>query len=192
MDHPCVAAFDEIISRMRSAQFDAPVVIEQEIVPQVFFSADLEQGNVEITPLERDGALLNISVTVTGQPRWFVLGFRLGTGSFSSGDTIGLIAEVRASEAPVSKPFIRSLWPEQYHDTAFAEPLEIGVDPQPTVLLHTIAQEDPLTYGETRQNLLVPLPMRDFTLCLHDLRLLHLSHELGLSARPLSLGGLTV
>lgn len=190
--HPCVVAATKTINALRAAKVTGAFDPAAHLSPQVYFSADFSQGGVEITLPPLPDGLLKAVISVAGQPEWLALNIGLGTGSFRAGDTLGIVADLRGTDAFRIQPFIRSDCDGTQCDTTLVEDFTVGGDRGISTLLHPITAEDPITCGTAFHTLILPLPKRDIAVELYDLRLFHIDAATGLRARAVTLGGLAV
>lgn len=192
MTHPCVAAITQSLSQLRADEYAGPIDPDTHLSPEVYFSIDTQQGTPQITLQELEGGLLKAALNVTGTPEWLTLNIGLGTGRFEIGDTIGLVTDFRGTDAFSTRPFIRSNRDGEAHDTALAEEMVFGGQPSISTLLHSITSEDALGYGEAFHTLVIPLPKRNLSLSLYDLRMFHIDGAQGGGAHAATLGSLAV
>lgn len=166
---------------------------DTQISPGVYFSADTKGGNTRITLHPTEGGLLNADLKITGNPVWLTLNIGLGTGRFETGDTVGIVADLGNGDDTFNvQPFIRSNDKVEQFDTVLAQTLAFGGTHGVTTLLHTIAAQDALSHGEAFHTLIIPLPKRDLSMKINDLRFLHIKAATSAHLQGTTLGGLAI
>lgn len=193
MTHPCVVSTTNTLSLLRTTDLTGPFEPDVPLSPDVYFSADTVQGMAQITLHPLEGGLVKAGLEVTGDPEWLSLNIGLGTGSFQTGDTVGIVADTRGSDSFATRPVLRSSRAnDETVDTCLAEDFIFGGLPGTMILLHPVTTEDALAYGEAFHTLILPLPKRNISLTLNDLRLVHLDASSGIDLQAMTLGGLAV
>ncbi|MFN3954293.1 MAG: hypothetical protein ACK4LQ_07540 [Pararhodobacter sp.] len=168
------------------------------LVDGFYFSWDAQQAQVDLSlhrPAREAGAqtapLFELRTRVSGEPRWLSMNISLGSHRFASGDVIALIGALHCPEAETLPAFIRTRANGEDSDTTLFEPLR-GKGASVTTALHTVEPADNLVIDDAFHTLIVPLPRRDFTLVLNDLRLFVLPAAAGLRSQPQTLASFAV
>jgi len=126
---------------------------------------------VDIMASSGPGDLLSADIKVKGTPQWFTLNFGLGSGAFAKGDTLGLVLQGSASPTADLYPFVRSVEEHgERNDTLIADAVRLEPKISQHVILHGVEAHDPLAWARKFHTLIIPLPKRDFTLKLIDMR----------------------
>lgn len=192
MTHPCVEATTNTLESLRAATLNGQCAIHEHFSPSIYFSSNLADDQISITLLPSDNGLLKADIKLQATPKWLTLCIELGTGVFSPGDVLGLVADLRTSDPFSSSAFIRSGPNSDDSDTQLAQDLRFGAEPPVMTVLHQVTANNPLTYLSNMQTLLMPLPKRNLSFEIRDLRLFHIEAAAGLSLRAQTLGGLSV
>lgn len=165
------------------------------LVDGFYFSWDAEQAQVELSlhrpTRQGDAPLFELRARVSGEPRWLSMNISLDTHRFAAGDVIALVGALHCPEAESLPAYIRSRANGEDCDTPLAEPLR-GNGAAVATALHTIEPADNLLINDAFHTLIVPLPQRDFTLVLNDLRLFVLPAAAGLRSQPQTLASFAV
>ena len=154
-----------------------PVANNEKIVDGVYLSWDDSQAAVQCHWVQSEGALLDLTVMVSGKPGWMSLNFELGTATFTPGATLIAALSVRTEGMGTIRPFIRTQGPEgwettpDWRDTAFDWEADMSYEGV-KILPCEVNSEAPLAIPEGFHTLIVPLPTETFRLTLKDLRLL--------------------
>lgn len=141
------------------------------IGPGAYFSWDAEGGDVTLQVRPELGLMFHLSASVRRAPRWLSFCLELREGSFAAGDILGLVLELEGCAGHTLPLFIRSARDGGVLDTYLQEPLVGTSTVSVQTLLHPIRADQAMADGPAFHTLVVPLPMRDFSLELRDLRL---------------------
>jgi hypothetical protein len=180
MTHPAEIAAARCLAALRALPKPVRAEPGKPVVPQLNFHWDAEQAQVTLDLIDDPGALLSMTATVAGTPRWLTLSVALGNVEFAVGEVIGLAARAELPEdaLPESElfewtlaPLIRSRSGQTAQDTSFGESLAFGPRTPPGVLLRKLRGGDPMVGPPQFHTLILPLPHRSFRLRLNDLRL---------------------
>lgn len=184
MTHPCELYTTLAVARMRGAIFDKTAENNTHIVPEIYLSWDDEEASIALEIASDANMLVTVKGTVVTPPRWFALNVGLGQGALAPGDVLGIVFEVESPVAFESAPFIRTAWRKGGHaDTRLQDRISVIAGHQVVTLLHTVEAEDALC-SDVFHTLVLPLPLEDFEVTLHDMRLFVIEAERGLRTAP--------
>lgn len=172
------------ISILRSSDFSQSLENNTPVVPDIYFSWDDEEGNVDVTLKSLNGYMGEIWGKVSGAPRWLSLNLSLGTCSFTAGDVLGLVVELEGCPDQNFPAFIRSDRAGAHSDTYLDEILKGSEDRAVRTLLHKISPHSGMIGAEAFHTLIVPLPLKDFRMNLRDIRLFVIPAARALDTRP--------
>ena len=176
MEQHCTLAFLERTARLKALELPRQVRPDRPMVPEVYFSWDRADGDAAITLEHAGTGLLRARIEVTGTPSWLTFNIGLGSCRIVAGNMLGLLAQTGIGNAPDGTPIrifplVRSIDRFGHLDTPLSGDLTLGAGAGVWSLLHRIRERDPMAAEETYHTLILPLPRRDLTLDLVDLRL---------------------
>ncbi len=177
------------VSILRSSDFSQKLENNSHIVPDIYFSWDDEGGEVDITLKSINGYMGEIWSKVSGTPGWLSLNLSLGNCSFAAGDVLGLVVELEDCPDQNFPAFIRSMREGGApSDTYLDEILTGSRDRAVRTLLHKVSQHSDMAGAQAYHTLIIPLPLKDFSMNLRDIRLFVIPAARGLDTRPATVG----
>ena len=170
--HPFEKTVDAIAVALAGLPAEARQVENNvRLAPEFYFSWDTAQSEVSIKATPCPPGLIQLSVTISGSPRWLSMNIGLGNCDFEPGAVLGVVMAGRCGKALEFKVFVRSVSAKTKEaDTVLASPLRLGPDQPVAVTLHTVEPEDPLATGERYHTLFLTLPRQSFDFDLVGLR----------------------
>lgn len=194
MKHPCVVSTENTIRKLRMAKVTGDVEPNKHISPEIYFSADLSHGAVSIVADPLDDGLLKATIDAKGQPEWLSLNIGLGEGAFSGGEILCFAYDFRCATPFDVQPFIRSGGAGSDTDTHIEEPFRFAAPMKAAVVMHQVYPDSPLTQDGVFHTLVLPLPLPTTVdaIEIHDLRLVCLGADAGISPNIETLGRLSV
>lgn len=173
------------VSILRSSDFSQTLENSTHVVPDIYFSWDNEEGEVDVTLKSINGYLGEIWCKVSGAPRWLSLNLSLGACSFTAGDVLGLVIELENCPDQSFPAFIRSTREDDVlGDTYLDDILKGSRDRAVRTLLHKVSPHSNMVGEEAFHTLIIPLPRKDFHMNLRDIRLFVIPAARGLDTRP--------
>ncbi|PRY20241.1 hypothetical protein CLV78_11426 [Aliiruegeria haliotis] len=190
MTHPIETSGEAVFNTLRNLVLKFSAQNETPIVPEVYLSWDIDNGDVSATIDARPGELIAIDSKVNGEPRWVTLNIGLGIARLTPGDVVTLIADLQSSEVANLPVFIRSGYDGYSKDVVLHSPLPSSEVAQVQTLMHTIRHYEVSERDEAYQTLIVELPKSDFQLALGDARLMLTPASYGLRSAPETLSSI--
>lgn len=187
MAHPVITEITHQLDQLRSATFSCVVEESAHLSPNVYFCWDKQSAQVEIMASSHPGSLLSAEIKVKGTPQWLTLNFGLGRGSFAKGDRLGIVMQGSATPVADLFCFVRSVEESDRNDTILSDPVRLQPQVSQHIILHQIESHEPLAWAKNFHTLIIPLPKRDFSLRLVDMRVFTLPAEATASQRPATL-----
>lgn len=173
------------ISILRISDFSQTLENNTPVVPDIYFSWDDKEGEVDMTLKSLSGYMGEIWCKVSKTPRWLSLNLSLGKCNFAAGDVLGLVVELENCPDQNFPAFIRSTREDDtLSDTYLDEILKGSSDRAVRTLLHKVSPQSSLVGAEAHHTLIVPLPCKDFHMSLRDIRLFVIPAARGLDTRP--------
>ncbi len=171
MTHPIEFASSRVIGDLRldhEQQYEDGTL---RLTDGAYFSWEATKGKVHLDVVPELGALMHLSAKIEQAPDWLTFNIDLGEDTLVAGDVLGVVIEYQGFAGDDMELFLRSSRGGVLGDTILRDRLPGSETRTTQVLLHTLQPYDPAT-GETGYHTLIfPLPKRDFTFELRDLRL---------------------
>jgi hypothetical protein len=171
MTHPLELSF---ASRLAALRLDHQPQHETDtltLAQGVYFSWDAGKGDVTLDVTPETGMLMHMRAAVRSVPDWMSFNIELGDGQLAPGDILGVVAELNGGAGETMPAFIRTSRGGELSDTYLADPLEGSDTRAVRTLLHPVREGEGLAGAPGYHTLVLPLPRRDFTLELRDLRI---------------------
>ncbi|MDA7429620.1 hypothetical protein PGB28_14210 [Primorskyibacter aestuariivivens] len=171
MPHPVELAASRMVADLRlnpQLRRDSNVLTLTE---GAYFSWDETNGEVALDVTPELGAIMHLKAWVSKVPNWFSFNFEMGDAAFTAGDVLGIALEYEGFAGETLKPFLRTARDGVLEDTVLQDWLEGSAARETRVLLHQIRAVDPAAGAPGYHTLVLPLPLRDFTMELRDMRL---------------------
>ncbi|MGR3439043.1 hypothetical protein [Alterinioella nitratireducens] len=169
-DLPPAILARQALDTLRRETPDGRIVAEEEIVPGLRFVPDPEAGMTGHFSSPR-GRLLELQVRHARPARWLGLHLRLDIEDITEIGLIGLATRIAAPTAMAVRACVRSGTETGFVDTFFDK--TVATLPRPQLhldVLETNGAHAALCAPAPWRELVLFLPMQDFRLDLHDLR----------------------
>jgi len=182
--HQIEIAATTAITKLRKVALPPTAVCDSPLVPGIYFNWDTATSAVDVSLSRPAGSLLSVTARANPPPRWFSLNIGLNKARFTTGDVIGIVAELATDEALILPLFIRSALDNKIRDTPLVENLHCKGGCCISTALYTVDSADPLAGSTAYHTLVIQLPDTDCTLDIRDLRIFAIPADRTLRAAP--------
>lgn len=169
--HTFEIAIEEMAAALKSTPLsNRPAEHNQHIVKDLYFSWDNKSGDAQVKLSRTADELMTIEAKCSGEMRWFLLNFGLGSAAVDDKQVLSFILSGSAEKEVEMQGFIRSRSAQGRDDTKLQDRVSFSRTKPLSILIQQFKAADPITKAKDFHTLVLRLPVQDFKFTIHKMK----------------------